>query len=308
MPFLASQQVISVKLQAGQGTYESPIDTDSVLCENLQFSFVEQKSVERNSIRVGTLGKLGACNVTRMAQLSFDTEVKGSGAAGVASEDYTLNLIAGFAATIVAATSVTYSLNANPVYLASVAFRYGDQITEMYDCTATSTVTIKANMTAIKSWVVTGRLNTMGGTSPFVPLYDAVKPAQCNAMNMQYAGVGFSATSLAIDLQVQNSPVESLNGSDGFEPPYITGRGPIKISIDPLIGGVVWNSFWSDNTANALTIDAVGSGAGNSWQIVIPAVKILDVQHADRNEYKAYSVEMEAVETTLNDEISVIYT
>lgn len=315
MPRLINRQYILAETQSAAGSAATPDLNDAVLIENLSFSFVDEKIQARESLRPTTLGVLQSCNVTRRAQISFDTEIKGSGTNDVPPEISKLLVISGHLEAIIAAVMVTYVYSNNPVTLGTIVFEYDGSAITMIDCSATVDTSLKANMSGKDTWTVTGRIaSIVDGSTAIVPNFDLVKPAQLNNMNTQLAGTLIAPfTELNWSLNNTISSEESLNGSDGFDFPWITARGPITGTINPLmeadsVGGIDWDTFWSANTVGAMTMSNIGTTSGNRISFSMPAVSVTSVQHAERNKLLGFDISLTFNETSAaNDEILRAY-
>jgi len=310
MAFLVNQQVVGGAVQPLPGVYDIATNAFiNFLVEDLSFSFVDEKVVDRNAIHQHTIGMaLEACNVTRLGELSFNSELKGSGVLGVAPAEGILYRISGMDETIIATTSVTYSLSSSPQIYGSFVFIYGDRRIEMYDCTATRTLALQANTTVMESWTVKGRIQS-NLTGSLSPSYSTVKPQAAINLDLEIGGVSLSVNEFNIDFGIENPTITDLSTSDGFSQPQITKR-KLTATINPLLSSTFdWETQWSNNYSAALTLNTIGSVAGNRCQIVIPNAKPRNAALANRDERIAYQIELELFETaTGNDEIMFVFT
>jgi hypothetical protein len=105
---LKTRAVLLAKEETTSGVDVAPTAAaNAILVENLAFSWEGARMAERPATRA-SLGKLKPVFAGTLGQVTFDAEIKGSGAAGTAPEIGVLLKGCGFAETIVASTSVAY--------------------------------------------------------------------------------------------------------------------------------------------------------------------------------------------------------
>jgi hypothetical protein len=102
MALAQRKRVILVKLEPTYGSDSSPAAGDAILCSNLDITPLEGSSVERDFIRP-YFGASGSIRVENFASLTFDTEIAGSGTAGVAPEWGALMKASNFTETVTVA-------------------------------------------------------------------------------------------------------------------------------------------------------------------------------------------------------------
>jgi len=322
MPRLINRQTIFVVQQPNPNAPVSPSGGDAVLASNINFSYIDEKLVEREILRASSLGPLSPCFATRRAQLTFSTEIRGSGTAGDAPEVSNLLKISGYAETIVASTSVSYALLADPALnvggsWATIDFYYDREFIRMYNCVATHNTVLNANNFAMDEWTITGQINSINTNQPqAIPAYQTTKPVALNNLLFSYPGGGAGTENLSsftFDLANEILNEESLQSTDGFIAAEITSRGPVVGTINPImqIGSptIDWNSLMVANTIQSLLVGGIGTVAGNICTMTFPAAQVTSVQHIERNKLLAWDIGLRFSETSsLNDEISRAYT
>jgi len=323
MPRLINRQIIFAIKQPNVNAPVSPGGADAILASNIQFSYVDEKLVEREALRSSSMGPLAPCFATRRAQLSFDTEIRGSGTAGVAPECNVLLQIAGYQESINPGTNASYNLLADPSpdangSWATIDFYTDREFHRLVNCVATHTTTISANNFAVDSWTITGQLQSINTNQPqAVPVYQTTKPIVPFNLPFSYPGGGAGTghlSSFEFDLANEILNEETLQSSlDGFVPAEIVARGPITGSINPLmqLGAptIDYNTLLTNNTIQSLGVGAIGSVAGNICQFNFPACQVTGVQMGERTKLLSWDISLRFSETSaLNDEVSRIYT
>jgi len=77
---LKIREAIYVDTQSAHGTPATPTTTNSVQVSNLNFSFSDARMVDRSGIVKNTKGTLKQLHAGMLGELTFDVELKGSGA------------------------------------------------------------------------------------------------------------------------------------------------------------------------------------------------------------------------------------
>jgi len=319
MPRLINRQIIFAVLQPNVNAPVAVAGSDAILASNLDFSYIDEKLVEREALRTGSLGPLAPCFVTRRAQLTFSTEVRGGGGADTPPEIATLLQIAGYSQAITPATSVSYSLLADPssqTSWATIDFYYDREFVRLQNCVASHRTVMNANQSVMDEWTVVGQIVSINtNAAQAVPAYQTTKPIQANNITFNYplAGAGTNQlSSFTFDLANELLNEESLQSPDGFIPAEVTSRGPVTGTINPImeIGApnIDWNALLAANTVQALGVGAIGTVGGNICTFTFPAVSVTSVQHGERNKLLNWEIALRFSETSsLNDEISRVY-
>ncbi len=314
MPRLVHKQIIAVLDQPSVGTAVSPVvATDSVLVQDLSFSFVNENIIQREVIRSTSRAQtLQPCNVGRMGELTFSCEIKSSGVVATVPEVSRLLRICGYDETIIPVMSVSYNLTPSPGLFATISFYYDGWITTLIDCVGTHTTSLSANQLGMDNFTITGRVSTIVAGALPTPSYDAVKPVALNNLNITYNGdLIHGMNSLEIDLGNEISNDQSLSASDGYEPPFLvsnntTGSFTTLMNTPQLHD---WDSLWSSNAVFPLLSAEVGSVSGNRYSIVLPAMSITSVTQAAQGKLLAYNIGVHFNESTgnTNDQFSRVY-
>jgi hypothetical protein len=122
---LKTRAVLLAKAETTYGVDAAPTAAaNAILVENLAFSWDGARMAERVPVRA-SLGKVKPVFAGTLGQLTFDVEIKGSGAAGTAPELGVLLKACGFAETIDAGVSVTYK-HASSAHASATLYFYED--------------------------------------------------------------------------------------------------------------------------------------------------------------------------------------
>lgn len=112
---------IFMKLEASYGLDPVPVAADWMEARNLNVTPIDPKMVDRNIVLDGK-GRVGQLMASANTKLSFDVALAPSGTAGTKPKWDVVMLAAGWASTVVAATSVTYNLTSSGEKSATIYF------------------------------------------------------------------------------------------------------------------------------------------------------------------------------------------
>lgn len=308
---LKIREVILGKIQSAHGTPSTPVvGTDAILCSNINFNpGASARMLERNIVK-NTKGKLAQVYAGSLGELSFDVELKGSGAAGTAPEIGHCLVACGMTETIVASTSCTYTpATANPQYITFYFLQDGVKRV-LEDAVGTFSVNLEAGAFGVVSFTFTGHLGTPSDTAFAAGTYDASVPVPVIGAGFSIGGYSASVSKLALDRGNQLVMPSDINEADGF--------GQIRVadwditgSFDPLatlLATKDWVNEWRAGTAQVLTTGAIGATAGNIYTISCPAVSSRSVAYSERESERAYEISFGAAESSGDDGLSIAFT
>jgi hypothetical protein len=308
---LRARELILAKVE---GTYNvDPTPTaasDSILVENPQINLAGRRG-ERAPIRT-SLARVNSPQAGQIVEITFDTEIRGSGAAGTAPELSPLFQACGMTETVVASTSVTYAPTSTPTLHKSITiyyFRDGKRYI-VTGCRGTFTGNLATGAVGKLSWSFRGHLVSDTDVALPSPTFDAtVSPA---LISVPFTIGGFSAviSALSFDMGIAVATPDSIASTDGYGEIRLTGRG-LTGSFDPedvLVATHNFLSNWQSNTQLALTTGVIGSAAGNRYRVNMDKVIYQEIGHGDRDGITTRAISFLGVETTADDEWSIIFT
>lgn len=306
---LTNREVIAVKIESTYNTDPTPNpSTDAVLIENVSFSYTGQRMVERPAIRT-SLGGLKPLYGGSLGQITFDCEIKGSGAAGTAPELDALYQACGLGATVVASTSVTYkpaSVNHKSV---TIYYYQDGKLRKLTGCRGEVTFKLAVGNKAMASFTMTGHTSAPTDVALPTAAYDSTVPAVM--INTGFTVDSYSAIidTLEFSLGNQISTPANIAAVDGYGEVRI-GKRQVQGSFDPeevLVATYDFDAKWRTGAAMALSTNQIGS-AGNRFQVTMPSITYIDVGQGDRDGTRTLQIPFRAMESTGDDELSLIFT
>lgn len=307
---LTRRKLLLCEIESTYNTDPTPVAADdSVLVENITWASAGLRMIARPANRP-SLAELPQVFGGRLLQVTFDVEIKGSGAAGTAPEFGKLLRACGLGETIVASTSVTYApvstgFESVTLYL----YEDGKRII-LTGCRGTVSFAATSGERIVASFTMTGHEAAQTDVALATPTYDSTEPPPFNGAS--FTVDSFSATIGALNFDLANSIAmpPDANSSDGYGEIQITGRD-INGSIDPEDELVATEDFLGNFKAGsdmALATGVLGSTAGNRVAITMPAVRYRDASLSDRDGIAALQMPFGAGESTTDDELSIAFT
>lgn len=304
---LKTRAVLLAKIETTYNTDPTPsAASNAILVENLSHSFEGARMAERAAVR-NSLAPLKSLYAGSLLSISFDAEIKGSGAAGTAPELGPLLRGCGFAETIVAATSVTYK-PASSGHESLTFYLYEDGLRYIVTgCRGTVTASLQTGATGKLSFTFTGHFAGPADATLATPTYNATVPPVL--VNVPFSIDSYSAviSKLDFDMGITLAKPDNIAATDGYGQLQITGRA-LTGTIDPeatLVSAYDWVTKWKSSASYALTTGVIGSTAGNRFAVSMPAVVYNEIANGDRDGILTREIKFQGVESSGDDEISI---
>ncbi len=307
---LVRREVILLKVEATYNTDPTPVPaTDALLVENLSRSLEGLRMVERSPID-GSIAKKQSVYGGSLMSVSFDVEIKGSGAAGTPPELGQALRACGMGETIVASTSVAYS----PVsadHESSTIYYYEDgTLYKLTGCRGAVSGAMETGSFGKLSFTFTGHIASKSDAALPSASYDSTLPAPLINVPFTIGGYAAVINNLGFDLGNEVTTPANISAADGYSDIIITGRD-VNGSFDPEATLIAEEDFLGDlqaSATNVLACGVIGSVAGNRYRIDMPAVSYRELSPGDRDSLRTYEVGYGASESTTDDEITILFT
>lgn len=306
---LVRKEVILAKLETTYNTDPTPATSDAILCSNLSWSHESARLIERDNVK-STLGKTQAVFGGTLKTISFDAEIKGSGAAGTAPEVGALLRACGMDETVVASTSVTYAPVSDAQESATIYYYSDGLLHKVTGARGTVSINLEAGSAGKMSFTFTGHDAGVSDVALVTPSYDSTVPPPVLDATFTIGGTSSAIASLSCDLGNALAFPADIRSSDGFGEVIINARD-VAGSFNPEQVLTATNDFigdWKAATSMAMAVGTIGSTAGNRFAVSMPAVHYRDVAPGDREGLRTFEIGYGAAEASGDDEISIIFT
>jgi len=306
---LVNREIILAKTETVYGTDAAPVGTDAVLFDKASWSHDSVRMNERPAVR-SSLAPLKAVYGGSLKQIKITCEIKGSGTAGTAPEIGPLWRACGLGETIVAVTSVTYKPVSSGKESCTIYYYQDGVVHKLTGCVGEPSFSVDVGGRAMVDFTMTGHSVAPIDAALPTPTYDATTPPPFLSASFTVDSYAAVITKLAFSLGNAIGKPGNASAADGYGTIQITKRG-VKGSFDPeynLIATYDWITKWRTGATGALATGTIGSTAGNRWAISMPAVYYSEMGPGDREGVRTLEVGFGAVESTTDDEVSIVYT
>ncbi|MFH0299823.1 phage tail tube protein [Bradyrhizobium sp. 31Argb] len=270
------KMVMLSKLETAYGTDPTLTGaTNAILAKNITISPMEGQDLGRDLI-IPYLGNQGTIPSGLYATMQFDTELAGSGTAGVAPAWGPLMRAAGFAEVLTPTTSVAYNPISDLIESAYMKFWMGSTLHALRGARGTGTVTQDAQGIPIIRWQFWGLYVDPTEATPAVPTLTAFKKplvvSKANTPTFTVNAVPLVMRNFSLDFACQVEPRLLVN-SESIELVDRAERINMTVEAVPVTTLDVYGLAKAQTTVAANIVH--GTAAGNICTIVAPACQIL---------------------------------
>lgn len=308
-----SNEVILAKTEVSYGTDPTPtVGANAILVRNISLSNEGLRMNDRAAVRAG-LGKLQKVYGGTLKRITFECEVKGSGAAGTAPEIGPLIEACGFDETVVPATSVTYTPEDGAHESVTIWFYEGGRkLHKLNGCRGTAKITGEAGGIALISFEFVGHYVEPTDQTQPSPTYNSTVPKAVLATAIAINGVtNITVKSWEWTLNWTIAQPPSVGAADGYGEIILTERD-IKgtVVMESELDSVIdLDSLFSGGTRFAFVSGTIGSVAGNRVAITTPASStyIEDASLDSADGIRNRSVPL-AIDDAVSSNFSIVFT
>jgi len=294
------------KLEATYGTDAAPVAANAIVGTNVTFTPIEGEEVSRDLL-LPYMGNQGVVLAGIYARLEFEVEVAGAGAAGDVPAYGSILRAAGMAETVTAGTDVTYTIIEDDVESGSLYF-ISDKVQHvLLGCQANIAPSFAPSAIPRFRVTVLGLLGTITDIAamPAVTMADWMTPLTVSKANTTLSLHGWNAVAESVSVDLGNTLTpRMLIGEEliAVSARSSTGTAVVKATT---LATVNWFQKALDRTRGALSL-IHGTKAGNTVEIVAPAVEIGKPSQSQTNNIINYSLPLSLCSVDGMDEMKII--
>lgn len=293
------------KIEATYGVVAAPLAADAVIGKNVTFTPIEGNELSRD-LMLPYLGNQGVILTGKHSRLEFEVEIAGAGAAGTAPKWASLMRACGFAETLEAGVSATYSIVEDGVESSTIYFEIDGVRHIMLGSRGTFSMNIAPEAIPTFRFTMTGLLGTITDQAlTAVTLAGWRTPLEPSSANttMELHGWPSIAESLAIDVGNTVTP-RFLIGSESIiiSDRKVTGTAVVEATS---LATINWFQRALDRTRGALEL-VHGKTAGNIVEITGPALEIGKVTQGQKDGILNYSLPLSFCPVDGRDELVIV--
>ncbi|MBW1666715.1 MAG: hypothetical protein JRJ66_01450 [Deltaproteobacteria bacterium] len=308
MPLLEARSQLAAKVESTEGTAETLSATDAVLARAVTYD--PDIEVEELDLQSSSLSPFAGAAGGRMARMTFECELKGSGTAGTPPEIGKLIRACGFEETIVGGTSVTYDPASDSIPSLTIAKYVDGKRYLMAGARGNFEIRLAAGKPGIIAFDFLGTAIADSDTS----LLSGVSYHSTRAQPFQNASFqidSYSAIVEAITIATGNTVElrESVNAAQGYLSAVLSKR-LMTMSLNPEDVLIATQDFWDDWESGALVAFTATLGAteGNICTITAPKVQYVKLGQGERRGMAIYEMDCVLRRDSGDDEISIAFT
>lgn len=306
---LTRKTVILAKVEGTYGQDATPTPSaNAILVKNVDVKPVGEL-VERDFLRT-TLSPLEFVRGMKEHELSFETELKGTGSAGATPSwgwEGELLRACGLDETINTGVDISYE-PVSASFESVTIYVYKDGIFhKLLGCRGTFVISGTVGQYLTVRWTFRGLYVAPTDTSPGAQTFSSIKPPVLLSAGLTIASYSPVATSIEVAANNDLGRRTDINDAAGVKEILITGRKPGG-SFDPESVLEATHPFWADwsaATAKALNIGPIGSTAGNKITITAPKLQLEEISYGDREGLQTYETPFRLAMSSGDDELKI---
>lgn len=307
---LTKRSVIALKIEDTQGTDSVPTGAnDAKLVEDLKWAPANERMVERNPVRA-TFGELKKIYAGHLIEVSFTTEIKGSGVKGEPPEMGSALKACGFQEVIIEDTSVEYWPATDGQKSCTIYVWEDGDVIKLTGCMGKVTFDLSTGSIGKASFTFTGH-QSGNITKQSLPAatYSSMVPVPLIGVAFTL-GEKVDVSKLSVDMGITVSTPDSMSSNDGYGNVYISDRN-VTGSLDPLAKTADQKDYianWNAGVESALTTGPIGTTDGNIYTLSMPKVYNSSAPKAgDRNGQVSRDLSLSALPNLGDDEFSLVF-
>lgn len=305
MPRLFRKLAILNKIETVYGTNSAPAAVNAIIGKNVSFTPIEAEEVSRD-LMLPWLGNQGVILTGKHAKIEFDVEMAGAGAAGTVPKYGSLLRACGFAETVSAGVSVTYSIVESGVDSTTLFFEIDGVRHIMLGTRGTMSANVAPKAIPSFRFSMTGLLGTITDQAlTAVTMTGWTTPVDASSANTTLSLHGWSsiAKSLSIDLGNTVTP-RFLIGSELviISDRKVTGQAVVEATS---LAAIDWFARALARTKGAMAL-AHGKVAGNIVEINGPALEIGKISQGQTDGILNYTLPLSFCPVSGRDELTIV--
>lgn len=311
---LAKNKIILAKIESTYGADSTPDEsTNAILTKNLSRNPYGGNTVERD-LDLAAMGNDNQIVTGAMVEITFDVELAGASAAGVAPQYGPLLKACGLSETIVADTSVTFAPVSSSFDSLTIYFNIDGEMQVIKGCRGNFTIGMTREQIPMLSFSFIGIYARPTAVAMYDPTFTALVPRPFNKTNT----TTFSVHSQAVqgtDFSYDHGNELHYRNLPGSEIVQLVDRAPGgSVTFEAL--PIATKDFYAavESHAGTITEDAIsivhGSGDGNVCTISLPQTQLTGpISEPEDDKIRHMQIPYRCMPTDAgNDEMSIAFT
>lgn len=311
MPLLSRRRTILAKIETTYGTDSVPTGAaNAIVVRNIDVTPLNATIVSRDLVRP-YLGSFDQLVAMTNAQVSFEVEAAGSGAAGTAPAYGVLLRACGMSETVVASTSVTYAPVSSGFESVSIYFNVDGVQHRLTGCRGTVTSSFTVGQIPVFRFTFTGLYNAPTDVAVPSVTYTQQVPLPVNNTNTtSFSLFSFAALMQSIEFDLAaDIQYREVVGTGGRYVQYIDRKPAGTVTIEAPT--MAQRNFFTDalGTSTGSLTFTHGTAAGNRVVFTASQTDIINPTYTDDNGVQMLQIPVVFLPTTAgNNEFTFAFT
>jgi hypothetical protein len=308
-PLLFNKKLITVKLETTYGVDPTPDGSNAIVTKGLTINPYEGNKVSRD-VDSASLGNDIEINTAPYVTVSFDVEIAGSGAAGIAPGYGPILRACGLSETITADTSVEYQPVSDSFESAAIYFYQSGQLHKATGCRGSVKFSLSKGSLPMMSFTFTGLWHPpVTQASPAgVDTSSFKTPLPVNAANTVLTIDSYAAHAESVDTDIANTV--TFRDVIGNQSVILTDRAPagsLAVEAPDLATKDFFSAAASHNGVTTVPLSVIhGTVAGSIVEIAAPKVQLSSISMGDSDGLLTYTMDMRLIPTDAGDDEFVL--
>lgn len=313
----SKNRIILVKEESSYGVDSSPVGANAIQARDIRYRY-SSDLIETDYVS-STLSPSAPITGKRWIELSFESDIKGSGSAGVAPQLGDCFEACAFTETIGGSNGSSIIYTPRSASIKSVTIYVYDLLTastaRLHKITG-----VRGNMTKIFSAGKVARaqfrmqgyytLPTDNGSLPTpAPVGESIIPPVCESMLFTFNSyAGFVIQELSVDMGNNVEQIDDINSANALKEIRITGRRPAG-RFNPEAVAMATKDLYSDwvaSTQRAVTMQ-LGSTNYNKVAFSMPKVTLDGIEEDSLNGRIVENIPIKFNRSSGNDELTMTF-
>lgn len=310
MTMISKKTLILAKAETTYGTDAEPsAAANTIMASDIEITFGNE--MKERYPGNSDISRFAEVEGKEFMEISFSTEIKGSGTAGTAPKHGCLFKACGMGETVVSSTSVTYapvssSWGSCTIYLYVDGIRY-----DVTGCVGDFEVDLTAGEFGKINWTFKGKYEIPTDQSFPSPSFESTIPPVCKGTTTTFGDYTPIIEKLLIKMNNNVAERPDFNESSGIQGFQVTERNPEgSMTLEAVVRSTEnadFFSYYDARTSKELSA-ALGATAGNICTITAPKCYLRGPELGDREGVRTFELPFQLARDSGNDELVIAYT
>jgi hypothetical protein len=307
-----NKAVILAKIESSYGVDPTPTVAANALLVNNVSVKPNGESIERQFLK-SSLSNMAFVRGYKWVELSFDTELKGTGTRGALPSwgwEGVLARACGMSETVTGSTSIVWA-PVSSSFESCAIYLYEDGIFhKILGCRGSYQLVLEVGKYPVMRWTFQGIYAAPTDATPAAQTFSSIVPPVCVGTAFTFAAVAACINKLELDVANELSQRLCMSAATGLTEIILTGRKP-RGSLDPETvteATLAWWNKWETAAQSALVCGPIGSTSGNIITINAPKVQQDSMGYGSRGNILTYEIPILFAMNAGDDEFTITIT